>query len=449
VVVGNSPVERYWTSELQRDFERFANRVNITWFNDLTFEEMLRRAAAMPPHSAIFYFLLSEDAAGVPYTQGRALESFREVASAPIFGMGDFEIGRGIVGGPLMQTQQLGTRAAHIAHRILKGEQPSELRSPPVLFGPANYDWRELQRWKISEALLPPDSVVHFREPTVWQEYRWQILAILGVVLVQAMMIGWLYFERHRRQIIQTQLRQRLMEVIHLNRTAVAGALSASIAHELNQPLGAIQSYAEAAILYLKSSPPNITRVSQILASILRDDRRASDIIAHLRGLLKKNDALELQDLDLNDVVQDAFRIVRSEALKRGMELDTGRANGFLPVRGDRVHLQQVILNLAMNGMDAMQGCPPGSGKMSIQTALIGKSEVEVSVADSGTGIPTDKLGAVFETFYTTKQDGTGLGLSIARTIVETYGGRIWAENRPEGGAVFRLVLPLSKAAAA
>src|SRR5262249_20085153 len=119
VVVGNSPVERYWTSELQREFQPFAGRLNITWFNDLTFDEMLKHAASMPAQSAIFWFLLSEDAAGVPYSQDRALEAMREVATAPIFGMGDYELGRGIVGGPLMQTQALGAQGAAATLRIL------------------------------------------------------------------------------------------------------------------------------------------------------------------------------------------------------------------------------------------------------------------------------------------------------------------------------------------
>jgi signal transduction histidine kinase len=448
VVVGNSPVERYWTSELKRDFQRFSDRVNITWFNDLTFGEMLTQAAAMPPQSAIFYFLLSEDAAGVPYTQGRALDNFREVASAPIFGMGDFELGRGIVGGPLMQTQALGQRAAEVALRILKGEAPGALKSAPVLFGASNYDWRELRRWDINEALLPPGSIVHFREPTVWEQYRWHLMTIVAVVLLQAAIIAWLHFERHRRQLAEQELRQRLQEVIHLNRTATAGALSASIAHELNQPLGAIQSYTEAAEIYLKADPPDIARVGQILASIRRDDQRAADIISHLRGLLKKRDESELQEFDLNETIRDAVHIVRSEAVKRGVELSAVQANGSLPVRGDPIHLQQVVLNLAMNGLDAMQACGPGQGRMSIETALAGDQAVEVSVVDSGSGIPGNKLARIFDPFYTTKRHGTGLGLSIARTIVETYGGRIWAENRTQGGAAFRFTLPISRAIA-
>jgi len=282
-----------------------------------------------------------------------------------------------------------------------------------------------------------------------WYQYRWLIIATLAVVLTQVAMITSLFFEHHRRRIAEIELRQRLIEVIHLNRTATAGALSASVAHELNQPLGAIQSYAEAAELYLKAEPPNLERVQKILADIRRDDERAAEIINHLRGLLKKRSKIEFQEFDLNDVVRDALRILGPEALKRGMTVSAVQAEASLPVRADQIQMQQVILNLALNGMDAMQACAPGGGKLSIQTARVGDSVTEVSVADSGTGIPKDALNKVFDTFYTTKPQGTGLGLSIARTIIETYEGRIWAENGPGGGAVFRFTLPLSKVAAA
>ena len=446
VVVGNSPVERYWTSELRRDFQPLADRVNIEWFNDLTFDEMLKRAAAMPPTSAIFWFLLSEDAAGVPYSQDSALETMREVASVPIFGMGDFEMGRGIVGGPLMQIRKLGAQGAEVALRILKGENPSAIKSPYVVFGAPMYDWRELRHWNISENRLPPDSVVQFREPNVWERYRWEIIAIIATIILQAAVITGLFFERRRRRLAEKELRERLMEVIHLNRTAVAGALSASVAHELNQPLGAIQSHAEAALVYLQADPPNVARAHDILNNILRDDQRAAQIIAHLRGLLKKRTQSELQEFDFTGVVDETLQIVRPEAQKNGIELRAVNTGFPLPVRGDRIQVQQVLMNLAMNGIDAMHDCRPGEAKMLISTALIDGSAVRVSVADSGTGVPPDKLNQIFDAFYTTKGKGTGLGLSIARTIVETCGGKIWAENRPGGGTTFFFTMPLSKA---
>src|SRR5215468_6647112 len=166
--------------------------------------------------------------------------------------------------------------------------------------------------------------------------------------------------QQAKPKIVEVKLHARELEVIHLNRTATAGALSASVAHELNQPLGAIQSYAEAAALYLQADPPDIERAEQILANIRRDDQRAADIISHLRGLLKKRDELELQECDLNKTVRDALQILRPEALKRGIALDAYEAKSPLPVRADPIHLQQVILNLAVNGMDAMQDCAPG-----------------------------------------------------------------------------------------
>jgi signal transduction histidine kinase len=279
-----------------------------------------------------------------------------------------------------------------------------------------------------------------------WDQYGWLVITTIAVVLAQAALITWLIVEHRRRRIVEMELRRRVLQVIHLNRTATASALSASVAHELNQPLGAIQSYTEAAELYLKADPPNIERVEQILANIRRDNTRAADIISHLRGLLKKGIAIEWQEFDINDVVRDALEFLGPEALKRGVALSAKQAEGPLLVRADKIHLQQVVLNLAMNGMDAMESCAPGNGKMSIQTAWVGESKIEVSVTDTGIGIPQDKLNEVFDTFFTTKRQGTGLGLSIARTIIENYGGRIWAENRPGGGAAFRFTLPLCKA---
>ena len=444
VVVGNSSIERYWASELRRVFQPFADRLHVTWLNNLEFGEMLTHAANMRPQSAIFWLLLSEDAAGVPYTEDRALEMMRAVAAAPIFGIGDYQLGRGIVGGPLLPTQAIGQQAATVALRILGGEPPHGINPPYVQLSAPIYDWRELQRWGISESRLPAGSEVRFREFTLWEQYRWQMAAIFFFIALQAALIGWLLLEHHRRRILEKKLRTRLLEVIHLNRTATAGALSASVAHELNQPLGAIQSYAEAATLYLQADPPDIERAEQILANIRRDNRRAADIISHLRDLLKKRDELEMQECDLNKTVHDALQILRPEALKRGVALDAHEAKSPLPVRADPIHLQQVILNLAVNGMDAMRDFAPGGGEISIHTALADESAIEVRVADSGMGIPTDKLDTIFDSFHTTKRDGTGLGLSIARAIVETHGGKIWAENRPTGGAVFCFRLPYS-----
>ena len=415
----------------------------------MNYDDLLKEVARLPRDTIVLQISVFADAAGRRFFQTDAAAGIATASAAPLYSANPALLGRGIVGGYLVSFEAQGRAAADLALEIFAGKDPATL--PPRTTPPHTHtvDANALARWGMSESALPPGATVLFRQPTLWDQYRAQVLGVVAVVLLQAALIAWLLFEHRGRRVAEQELRRRLLEVIHLNRTATASALSASIAHELNQPLGAIQSYAEAAELFLKADPPNIERVEQILANIRSDDRRAAEIIRHFRGLMKKKDTIELEEFDVNDVVRTALHILQSEASKRGVVLSVNQAEGFLPVRADHVQLQQVIFNLAVNGMDAMQNCAAGDGRMSIQTALVGKSEVEVQVADSGTGIPADKLSQVFDTFYTTKRMGTGLGLSISRAIVETYGGRIWAENLPDGGAAFRFTLPLSRGASA
>jgi C4-dicarboxylate-specific signal transduction histidine kinase len=386
------------------------------------------------------------DGAGQPRVPPDVAADVARASLAPVYSPISSFLGAGVVGGYMDSWEEQGKAAADIALEILSGKDHAGIPRPYISVQTYRIDERQFKRWNISNAKIPREADVQFREFNLWEQYRWQIIAIAVVLFLQAGVIMWLYVEWHRRRIAEAGLRQRLLEIIHMNRTAVAGALSASVAHELNQPLGAIQSYAEAASLYLKADPPNIKKVEQILVNISRDDQRAADIISHLRGLLKKKEESELQEFDINDVVRETLEIIGPEVLGKGVELSSRQMSSSLHTRGDRVHLQQVILNLAMNAIDAMHNCIPGSARMSIETARDETAAV-ISIADSGTGIPADRLNTVFDTFYTTKRQGTGLGLSIARTIVETYGGKIWAENRPGGGAIFRFTLPLSKAA--
>ena len=445
IALVGDPLERQaFRRHYEEQIPAFAAQFEFVDLIGLPTIEIKKRVAALPDDTAIIYTGLMDEGAG-PH---EGLAALATVANRPIVIDAETGIGYGVTGGVVARPVPMGQATARIALRILNGESASKI---PVVRGDFTrpvFDWRQLQRFGISESRLPAGSEVRFREFSLWEQYRWQMAAIFFALLLQTPLVGWLLFEHDRRRIVEVKLHARELEVIHLNRTATAGALSASVAHELNQPLGAIQSYAEAATLYLRANPPNIERAEQILANIQRDDRRAADIISHLRGLLKK-DELELQECDLNKTVRDALQILRPEALKRGVALDAHEAISPLPACADPVHLQQVILNLAVNGMDAMQDCAPEGGKISIQTALADESAIEVRVADSGMGIPTDKLNTIFDAFYTTKRDGTGLGLSIARAIVETHGGKIWAENRPGGGAVFCFTLPLSRMLAA
>ena len=181
-----------------------------------------------------------------------------------------------------------------------------------------------------------------------------------------------------------------------------------------------------------------------IVDEIRRDDQRATEVIRRLRRLLKKT-AFETQNIDLNETVREVFEFLSVQAAARNVTLNSSLAQGPLRVSGDRIQLQQVILNLVINGMDAMAGAASGRREVTCSTSVDAGS-AKISIADSGPGIPPDKLTTIFEPFFTTKGDGMGMGLSIARTIVEAHGGRIWAENHSGGGAVFHVSLPLAKA---
>jgi signal transduction histidine kinase len=334
--VGNSPVERFWTSELRRDLQPFADRVNITWFNDLTFGEMLERAATMPPQSAIFWFLLSEDAAGVPYSQDRALDTMREVAAVPIFGVGDYQLSRGIVGGPLMQTELLGKQSAEVGLRILGGETPGDINPPFVDFGAPMYDWRELQRWNISEALLPLGSIVQFREPTVWQQYRLQLIGALAIVLFQAAMIAGLLFERRARKRATEQADKARVEtglhresLAHLVRVHTVGEMSVAISHEINQPLVAIKNYALAASRRLaEDATGGAGKVEELLDKIGRQASRAGDVLRSLRAMVKKHEP-EATKIEVGQLVADTLKLVGMEGRNANIRVEAAIAPGL------------------------------------------------------------------------------------------------------------------------
>lgn len=441
VIIGNSPVERFWTSELRRAFEPFADRVKIEWLNDLKFNEMLARAASMPPQSAILWIIVSEDAAGIPHLQERALKALHEVATAPVFGVGDYDLGRGIVGGPLVQTQAAGREAAEVASRILKGDAPASIKPTPIPFGPPMYDWRELQRWGISEALLPPDSIVQFREPPAWRRYFWQVAAIAAVVLGQSLLIAYVLFQSRRRQAAEAEAAEQRQEVMHLMRVNTLGELSGAIAHELNQPLTAILSNAQAALQLLAEKSPDLAELRDTVNDIIHEENRAGDVILRVRNLLRKGEH-RFERVDINELIESTIALLNSEFINRRIGIATDLANALPATWGDPVQLQQVLLNLLMNAMDAMTATPDAKRRIKISTRVDQRGPVVVHVRDHGTGIKTEAKSQLFKPFYTSKDHGLGLGLAICSTIAQEHGGQLTLSNHMAGGAVATLTLP-------
>ena len=245
-----------------------------------------------------------------------------------------------------------------------------------------------------------------------------------------------------RRSVERATARQR-DEFAHLSRVAMLGELSGSLAHELNQPLTAILSNAQAAQRFLAQSPPRVDKLAEILTDIVKSDHRAGAVIQRLRSLLRKEEA-QRHPLDINEVVEESLRLMRSDLLNRQVAVSTDLAEALPAVSGDRNQLQQVLLNLVINGCDAMDG-READRRLLVRTQTTAHGDVEVSVADRGAGIPLADLERIFEPFMTTKAKGMGLGLAICRSIVEAHGGRLWATNNPDRGATLHCELPAKR----
>jgi len=241
---------------------------------------------------------------------------------------------------------------------------------------------------------------------------------------------------------LETQNLRR--EITHVGRVSMMGQLASALAHEINQPLGAILRNAEAAELYLENASPDLEEIRAILADIRRDDQRAGSVIDRMRTLLKGQN-LDKRPVDVGELVGEVIALIRSDAATRHVKLEVTVDDHLPPVWGDVVHLQQVLLNLIVNGMDAIDEANRGDRRVRVTASVNGRQTVEIAVSDSGPGVAADKLTHIFDPFFTTKPKGMGMGLPISLTIIEAHNGRIWAENRPEGGASFRFTLPIAE----
>jgi len=354
----------------------------------------------------------------------------------------------GIVGGRLYQSEGVGKEAADVAVRILHGEPASSI--PPRLFErlPAHYDWRELQRWKINEKLLPPGSTVLFRGPTLWDRYRAWIMTGFSICILQALLITGLLANLVKRRRAERSLTQAEKQARHhreqinlLSRVSLLGEMTASLAHELNQPLSAIITNATAGKRLIDRGKEDPETLRDILVDVVVDGHRAHEIIQDVRNTIKKGDAIRHR-INLNELVTNVAHVVRPDAVACSCELETSLAKDLPLIEGDPVQIQQVLVNLVSNAFDAMRQTPLSRRKVEISTSGSGDGQVRVSVRDHGAGIRTEVHERLFDQFFTTKEQGLGMGLAIVLSIVEAHGGQIDAENVADGEARFHFTLP-------
>lgn len=445
VVGGTGLYDRELEAAVRKSLTSYEDQLEITYLTNLAMPELIERLKRLPSDTIILYTTLERDAAGTYFPRTTSLEMLTSAANAPVFVLFDTLMGHGAVGGYLSSFAGQGREAGRIASRILSGEKPRDI---PAVVGTNAYifDWRQLQQWDISTSKVPPESKIMFREPTDWEKYKYKIITTLTFLAAETALVFLLIWLIKRRTRAQQLLERQLVleEISHLNRVASMGHMAASLAHELAQPLAAILGNAQAAERLVSRPSPDIEEIRAALVDIREDDKRARAVLENMRALFKKQ-TIARHEVDLNEIATGVSRLVRKDALLRGVEFRLILSVNPPKVLGDEIPLQQVVLNLINNGMDAMHDLPADRRVLTVRTCVGADDNCGIIlVEDNGPGIAEKDKLKLFMPFFTTKSEGLGMGLSICRSILDSLGGRISFDNRPERGSVFRVELPLA-----
>ncbi|GLS23863.1 two-component sensor histidine kinase [Labrys miyagiensis] len=440
VVTGASAPDREWESDLRTQLIPLQKQLSIEFLAGLPTPELQKRVGSLGLDTVIFTPGYFTDGDGRSFAPREAARAIATAASAPVYGPFNTFIGVGVVGGRVSNFEAMGRMAGGIVNQVLDGHKLSEIAFPKLMPTTLSIDWRQIERWGIAQGDIPSDAEVHFRTPGLWEQYKSLALLIAAAFLVQTALLGGLLFERRRRRTAENAVDKHRFELAHASRLAIAGELTASIAHEINQPLGAILSNVAAADLILESNSGQQEELRQILADIRRDDLRASEVIKRLRTLLEKHQVNKLA-INLNEAIADTELILRAQALSRKVDLSVLQSSNEVTITADKVQIQQILINLVLNAMDAVSGMPENHRIVTLSVAHEAGT-ASIRVCDTGHGIPIGQEAQLFESFFTTKGSGIGLGLSIVRTLVQAHGGKVWAQNRSTGGATFYVELP-------
>lgn len=426
--------------EVRRQLGERRRSFEIEYLSELPMADLLNRVKQLPANSIVFVIRQTMRDRGEDMDSVQSLEDIARAANAPVFHMNELGLGRGIVGGDMWRFATDARRLAALAGRVALGTPARELPPQFVTVAPM-LDWRQLQRWQVPESRIPDGAIVLFRPAVTPGASRTFVIAGLVVFGVQLALILGLLLERMWRRRAESETQRTRDELAHLARVASMGEMAASLAHELHQPLGAIMNNAQVAIDLASAGFEKRDELREILQDIVEDDRRAGEIIGRVRELVTKRVSHRTR-VSMSDIVQSVADLLAREAGARQISLEADDSADPLLVRGDRVQLQQVTLNLLRNALDATATGAAAAPRVWVSTAPSGAHLVHVVVGDNGPGLAAGTERRLFEAFYTTKTGGMGMGLSIARSIVESHGGKIWAVNGTDGGAEFHFTIP-------
>ena len=441
VAIVGDPLERQtFYRHFKDEIPAIAEQLEVIDLMNLPMAQLEKRLGELSDKTAVIYTGIYYTSEGVSYVPAELVRQIVEWANRPVVVNVSSYLNKGAIGGYIVQANLIGEQVGRIVLRILGGE--SALDIPVVKVpSPLIFEWPALQRWKISEAALPVGSEIYFRQPSTWEQYKPQILAITAAILAQAVLIGWLLLERQYRRRAERTARETLSELMHMNRMTTAGELSAAIAHEIRQPITGMVTMASAALRWLSRESPDIGRAREAMNKAVAAGHLASDVITNVRGLFGK-DTQEKAPTDLNALIRSVLGVVNVDVRKRSIETQVNLSETLPHVFANAVQLQQVILNLVMNAIESMHSEPR---VLSVKSETTEHNLVQVSIADTGSGINIGNLDRIFKPMFTTKARGMGMGLSICKSIIESHSGRIWVSAGVPRGSIFHFELPLHR----
>ncbi len=441
VVSGRSLTDREIKKTAMKELTGKLDGLTLRWLDDFSKEELLSKSSQLPEHSAIYYLTVFRDNKGDSFIPREFLADLSADANVPVFGLVNTYLGYGMVGGYLLSATNQGQRYADIILRVLAGKSLLD----QSFMGRDNqpmFDWRELNRWSINANRLPADSVILNREQSIWKDHRGEVVAVILIIGLQALGLVFVIIQ-HRKRNRAEEIAQRLRdERAHISRLLAMEETAASLAHELNQPLSAVRTYAQAARRFLRSEPLKLDKLDKALAGVITGNRHAEDVIGRIRKALKK-EIPQKTHLKAGEMIEAVQVLVRKQAAAANIVLRVKISPQLPPLYGDRIQLQQVLFNLVLNAIEAMSKTPGADRLIVLQAFQETDDLVTISVRDSGKGLDGYEEDRLFDAFYTSKPDGMGIGLAISRSIIEEHKGRLWFSRNPDSGLTFFFTVPV------
>jgi signal transduction histidine kinase len=446
IISGSSPTDNYFTSLVRSGIKRFEKTHKVVFVTGLSLDSTLLIARKISDQSIVIVPTFLSDKKRIQFSTPEIIGLLATNCHAPVFPLFDSFIRReGGIGGYVCSYSALGTETGKVAVEILDGKPLREIVVHDDFYQ-SIFDWRVLKKWDLlGSRALPSNSIFYYQQHDIIAEYKWYILAGILFLTLETFLILFLYKLNVRQRAIvkqKTEAEELFRLLVREERLMMMVELTASLSHELSQPLTAILYNTQACLRYLKSGNANESQVEELLLKIIKDDKRAGGLISSIRSLMKLETRAKEQ-VNLSPIIQETVALFDPEAARQHIRIVVQHKDDSADVLADKIQLQQVLLNLLYNAANAMENVEQGNKVISISQRTE-KGSVTISVKDTGPGIGDEVKGTIFKPFVTSRKSGLGIGLAVSRNIIENHDGEIWAENCPEGGAEFSFRLKIA-----